>query len=359
MTNEPNLSLPPPHAPFTRAEAEHLVKDAVDDGRLDREPALRLAYHLATPVILEVVLEGAHESKRRSKGDRVSVAKNIFIPLTNLCRDRCSYCTFAKPPDSPDAKTYTLSEVEEAVRGGMLPHTNAGILRGEEMAELRRWNASMGLMLESTSERLREKGAAHYYCPDKDPAVRIRMHEEAGEQKIPFTSGLLLGIGENTDERVDTLLVIRDLSDRYGHIQETIVQPFHAKDDTPMRGVPSLSNEEVAGWVAMARLVLGPEMNVQAPPNLAPEVLALLLRSGLNDWGGVSPVTVDFINPEAPWPALAELEQRTRAAGQTLVERLPVYPEHLLHQPEFFEPRVREACLARVDDSGYVPWEAA
>ncbi len=403
------MSLPPPHAPLTRAEAEHLVKDAVDDGRLDREPALRLAYHLATPVILEVVLEGAHESKRRGKGDRVSVAKNIFIPLTNLCRDRCSYCTFAKPPDSPDAKTYTLSEVEEAVRGGvragctealfclgdkpevaykahrewllarglrstteylvqacevgfetgMLPHTNAGILRGEEMAELRRWNASMGLMLESTSERLREKGAAHYYCPDKDPAVRIRMHEEAGEQKIPFTSGLLLGIGENTDERVDTLLVIRDLSDRYGHIQETIVQPFHAKDDTPMRGVPSLSNEEVAGWVAMARLVLGPEMNVQAPPNLAPEVLELLLRSGLNDWGGVSPVTVDFINPEAPWPALAELEQRTRAAGQTLVERLPVYPEHLLHQPDFFEPRVREACLARVDDSGYVPQEAA
>ena len=172
--------------------------------------------------------------------------------------------------------------------------------------------------------------------------------------KIPFTSGLLLGIGENADERVDTLLVIRDLADRYGHIQEVIVQPFHAKDDTPMRGVPSLSNEEVAGWVAMARLLSGPEMNVQAPPNLAPDVLELLLRSGLNDWGGVSPVTVDFINPEAPWPALAELARRTTAAGQELVERLPVYPEHL-EQPEFFEPRVREACLARVDDTGYVP----
>ncbi len=403
------MTLPPPRALLSRAEAEHLVKLALDEGRIERAPAERLAAHLPVPEILEAVLEGAHESKRRGKGDAVSVSKNIFIPLTNLCRDRCAYCTFAKQPDSPDARTYSLSEVEEAVRGGvragcsealfclgdkpevayrahrewlaarglrstaeyliqacevgfeagMLPHTNAGILRADEMAELRRWNASMGLMLESTSERLREKGAAHYYCPDKDPAVRIRMHEEAGEQKIPFTSGLLLGIGENTGERVDTLLVIRDLSDRYGHIQETIVQPFHAKDDTPMRGVPSLSNEEVAGWVAMARLVLGPEMNVQAPPNLAPEVLELLLRSGLNDWGGVSPVTVDFINPEAPWPALALLEQRTRAAGQTLVERLPVYPEHLLHQPDFFEPRVREACLARVDDSGYVPQEAA
>jgi FO synthase len=214
------VSLPPPHAPLSRAEAEHLVKGAVDDGCLDRAVALRLAGHLAEPEILEAVLEGAHESKRRGKGDVVSVSRNIFIPLTNLCRDRCSYCTFAKQPDSPDAKTYTLSEVAEAVRGGvragctealfclgdkpevaykahrewlaerglrstaeyllqacevgfeagMLPHTNAGILRAEEMLALRRWNASMGLMLESTSERLRERGAAHYYCPDKDPA---------------------------------------------------------------------------------------------------------------------------------------------------------------------------------------------
>ena len=245
------MSLPLPHAPLSRAEAEHLVKQAVDDGRLEREAAQRLARHLGAPEILEVVLEGAHESRCRGKGFRVSVSKNIFIPLTNLCRDRCSNCTFAKQPDSPDARTYTLSEVEEAVRGGlragcsealfclgdkpevaykahrewlearglrstaeyliqacevgfeagMLPHSNAGILRAEEMAELRRWNASMGLMLESTSERLREKGAAHYYCPDKDPAVRIRMHEEAGELKIPFTSGLLLGIGEDSDER--------------------------------------------------------------------------------------------------------------------------------------------------------------
>jgi FO synthase len=379
------------------------VAEAVDTGRLERLPAERLAAGLDDPAVREPVLEGAHESKRRSKGDVVSVSKNIFIPLTNLCRDRCSYCTFAKPPDSPEAKTYTLSEVGEAVdgalragciealfclgdkpevaykshrewlaarglattteylvqacevalRAGMLPHTNAGILSADEMTELRRVNASMGLMLESTSERLRDKGAAHYYCPDKDPAVRIRMHEEAGELRIPFTSGMLLGIGENDAERVDTLLVIRDLDDRFGHIQEVIVQPFHAKDDTPMRGLPTLSNERIAGWVALARLVLGPEMNVQAPPNLAPEVLELLLRSGLNDWGGVSPVTVDFINPEAPWPKLASLRERTEAAGGRLVERLPVYPEHLLGKPDFFEPAVREAALGFVDDTGY------
>jgi FO synthase len=396
---------PPDGARLSRAEAERIVRDAVEEGRLARRPAERLAAHLCVPEILEAVLEGAFESKRRAKGDVVSVSKNVFIPLTNLCRDRCAYCTFAKPPDSPDAKTYTLSEVEEAVRGGlragcsealfclgdkpevaykvyrewlaerglrttteylvqacevgletgMLPHTNAGILRAEEMAELRRFNASMGLMLESTSKRLRDKGMAHYYCPDKDPVLRLRMHEEAGLLKIPFTSGLLLGIGENDAERVDTLLAIRDLDDRHGHIQETIVQPFHAKPDTPMRAVPSLSHDDVAGWVAMARLILGPRMNVQAPPNLAPEVLERLLRSGLNDWGGVSPVTVDFINPEAPWPALAELRRRTEAAGQRLVERLPVYPDHLLHHPEFFEPRVRDDCLRRVDASGYVP----
>jgi FO synthase len=396
---------PHPESPLPLDAAQECVRRAVDDGRLARGEALGLAASLGEPAVREAVLEGAFESKLRGKGTAVSVSKNVFIPLTNLCRDRCAYCTFAKQPDSPDAKTYSLAEVEEVVRGGiragchealfclgdkpevaykshrewlaarglrstteylvqacrvgfetgMLPHTNAGVLSAEEMTALRPWNASMGLMLESTSERLRQKGMAHYYCPDKDPALRIRMHEQAGELRIPFTSGILLGIGENASERVDTLLTIRELADRYGHIQETIVQPFHAKDDTPMRGIPSLGDEEVAAWVAMARLILGPAMNVQAPPNLAPQVLERLLRSGLNDWGGVSPLTVDFINPEAPWPALAELRRRTEAAGQQLVERLPVYPEHLQAHPEFFEPRVRDECLRRVDASGFVP----
>jgi len=387
-----------------RAEAERRVAEAVDHGVLEHGSATWLADRLGDPQVREPLLEGAFESKRRGKGDTISVSKNIFIPLTNLCRDRCSYCTFAKQPDDPAAKTYTLTEVAEAVQGGvragctealfclgdkpeiaykahrewlaerglrstaeyliqacavglaegMLPHTNAGILRAEEMQALRESNASMGLMLESTSKKLRDRGSAHYYCPDKDPAVRIRMHEEAGELKIPFTSGLLLGIGETDADRVETLLTIRALSDRYGHIQETIVQPFHAKDDTPMRDLPSLSDSEVAGWVALARLILGPAANVQAPPNLAPSVLELLVRSGLNDWGGVSPVTVDFINPEAPWPALAALRARTEAAGQRLVLRLPVYPEYLF-QDGFLEPAVREACLARVDVTGYLP----
>ncbi len=403
------MSAPDRKVSLQRAEAERLVAAAVDSGRLERRPAERLATRLCDPIVRQAVLEGAAESKRRGKGDLVSVSRNVFIPLTNLCRDRCSYCGFAKPPDSPEARTYTLDEVEAVARSavaagcrevlmclgdkpevahrsyrewlaasglrdttaylvracriafecGILPHTNAGLLSASEMSELRPWNASMGLMLESTSERLREKGMPHYYSPDKEPGLRVRMHEQAGELRIPFTSGILLGIGENAVERVDTLLTIRELDDRHGHIQEAIVQPFHPKPGTPMVGVAPLPDEEVAGWVAMARLILGPEMNVQAPPNLAPHALELLLRSGLNDWGGVSPLTVDFISPEAPWPELEVLRERTQAAGQRLVERLPVYPEYLLDRPDFFEPRVREAALAQTDASGYAKRFAA
>jgi 7,8-didemethyl-8-hydroxy-5-deazariboflavin synthase CofG subunit len=391
-------------SPLSRPEALHLVAEAVDAGRLERAPAGRLAAELLSPAVFEPLLEGAYESKRRGKGPIVSVSRNVFIPLTNLCRDRCAYCTFAKQPDDPAAKTYTLGEVAEVVKDGlragctealfclgdkpeiayrshrewlaarglrstaeyleeacelgfaegMLPHSNAGILSADEMGRLKRSNASLGLMLESTSPRLRQKGMPHYYCPDKDPAVRLRMHEEAGLLRIPFTSGILLGIGETPAERVDTLLAIRELSDRHGHIQEVIVQPFHPKADTPMREVRAISDAEVAATVALARLVLGPHANVQAPPNLAPDVLELLLRAGVSDWGGVSPLTVDFINPEAPWPKLAELRRRTEASGQRLVERLPVYPE-FLRRPEFFEPRVRDACLARVGSDGFVP----
>ena len=378
------------------------MREGVEAGRLERAAALPLAGALGDPRVRAALCEGALESKRRGKGDLVSFSRNVFIPLTNLCRDRCAYCTFAKPSDSPEAKTYTLEEVDEVVRGGLstgcsealfclgdkpelahrahrewlaarglrttadylevacraafeagiLPHTNAGILSPDEMARLRRCNASLGLMLESTSPRLRERGMAHQHAPDKDPAVRLRMHEEAGELRIPFTSGLLLGIGEDAADRVDTLLAIRDLSDRHGHIQECIVQPFHPKPGTAMRWASALPVEEVAAWVAMARLILGPAMNVQAPPNLAPDALEALLRAGANDWGGVSPVTVDFINPEAPWPTLGELRQRTEAVGARLVERLPVYPEHLA-DPSFFEPAVREAALRRAGPDGY------
>jgi len=258
---------------------------------------------------------------------------------------------------------YLVEACRTAFQGGMLPHTNAGVLSQEEMARLRPWNASMGLMLENTSPRLRGRGMAHFWAPDKDPAVRLRMHEEAGELGIAFTSGILLGIGENDAERIDTLFAIRALDEKYGHIQEAIIQPFHPKPGTPMRAAPSLCDEEVAGWVAIARLVLGPKMNVQAPPNLASEALERVLSAGANDWGGVSPVTVDFINPEAPWPTLLELRQRTEATGGRLRERLPVYPEHVLGRPDLFDPQVRAALprfsdaqgFARLRDRGVTP----
>jgi FO synthase len=387
---------------LTPSHAERIVGGAVASGRLSREDASFLAERLADPLVFEALLEGAAESKRLARGDQVTVSRNVFIPLTNLCRDRCAYCTFAKTPDSPEARTYTLQEVADvvkggvatgciealfclgdkpeiayrayrewlsgqgfrstaeylvegcriAVEGGMLPHTNAGILTQAEMAALKRWNASMGLMLESTSPRLRGKGMAHQYAPDKDPAVRLRMHEEAGELRIPFTTGMLLGIGETALERIDTLLAMRALHDKHGHIQEAIIQPFHPKPGTKMRWASPVPDREVAAWVALARLALGREIDVQAPPNLASGLLELLLRAGTSDWGGVSPVTVDFINPEAPWPTLAELRARTEAAGQRLIERLPVYPKHLA-RPEFFAPELRPVALGFAGEDGH------
>ncbi len=395
----PVESQPPLHPD----EASRSILGALDGGTLDRRVAGRLAASLSDPMVFERILEAAAESKWRGKGDVVTVSKNIFIPLTNLCRNRCNYCTFAKQPETPDAHNYELDEVAESVRGGvktgciealfclgdkpeiayryhrdwlaernwgtttdyleqsckvafeagMLPHTNAGILTQEEMELLRPYNASFGLMLESTSQRLRQKGMPHFHAPDKEPARRIRMHAEAGELRIPFTSGLLLGIGETDQERIDTLFAIRELHEQYGHIQEVIVQPFHPKPDTKMRDVEPIRSRDVAGWVAIARLILGSEMNIQAPPNLAPEALELLLRSGLNDWGGVSPVTVDFINPEAPWPGLAELRERTEAAGQVLRERLPVYPDTIGAGRGWFDDRVWEALPRFMDSEGY------
>jgi len=402
-----------PHPPIPLREAERLVARAVDEGGIERAPAAALGASLVDASVREAVLAGAFASKLAAKGPLVSVSRNVFIPLTNLCRDRCGYCTFAKQPDDPDAKTYTLDEVAAVVRDGvragcsealfclgdkperayashrawlrerglettaayleqacevgfaegLLPHTNAGILSAAEMQRLRRFNASMGLMLETTSPRVRARGGAHYWAPDKDPVVRLRMHDEAGELRIPFTSGILLGIGEDADERVDTLQAIRDVHAKHGHVQEVIVQPFHPKPGTAMAGVPALDDALVAGWVALARLVLGPGMNLQAPPNLAPGALELLARSGLNDWGGVSPLTIDFINPEAPWPKLTLLARRTEQSGQRLVERLPVYPEHLLGRPDFFEPAVRARALRLAGADGLraaaKPWEEA
>ena len=392
----------------TNASADELLRAVASDAGSDaanRDVLVGLAERLETAPaqVLEPLLEIARAVGVRGHGREITVSPNVFVPLTNLCRNKCGYCTFAKAPGSADARSIALDEVrtiaraaraagclealfclgdkpelahdthrawlaergfestaeylvaacEVALDEGLLPHSNAGILSMHEMAALRPTNASMGLMLESTSTRLQERGGAHYRCPDKDPSVRIRMTREAGALRIPFTSGILIGIGETPAERVDTLLAIRALAREGGHIQEVIVQNFHPKPRTPMRGRPTPPDEIMAGTVALARLALGADMNLQAPPNLSPGCLELLARSGLNDWGGVSPVTCDFINPEAPWPALDELEERTRRSGYTLRGRLAVYPEVVTSRPDLLDPAMRTRVRSMSDARGY------
>lgn len=326
----------------------------------------------------------------RKFGKTLTYSPKVFLPVTNLCRDRCSYCTFRKGPKDKGAHTMSLDEISTVVAQGndmrcieallclgdrpeavfpsyrrllgsmgyttttdylvevsrrclelgMLPHTNAGILTKDEMARLRPLNVSMGLMLENVSPRLCAVGGPHESAPDKKPEVRLQMIREAGELKIPFTSGILVGIGETIEERVETLFALRDLHQQHGHIQEVIVQIFRAKDGTKMAEFPEVTDEELFRTVAVARLLLG-EMNLQAPPNLTPAGHVGLIHAGINDWGGISPVTMDFINPEAPWPHLDSLAELCRSQGFTLAPRLPVYPEYL-EQEGWIEPALRQ-----------------
>ncbi|MDX2168060.1 MAG: 7,8-didemethyl-8-hydroxy-5-deazariboflavin synthase CofG [Deltaproteobacteria bacterium] len=327
-----------------------------------------------TPALLAV----AGHVRTARKGRTVTYSPKVFLPITNLCLDRCSYCTFRQDPDSPAAWTMLPEEVrdwsrrgrargcieallclgdkpERAYRGyrqtlavlgcastidyvercatlsldeGLLPHTNAGVMTRDEMARLRPLNVSMGLMLESISPRLRGRGGAHQQAPDKDPALRLTMLREAGELAIPFTTGILLGIGETSAERVASLRAIGELHAAYGHIQEIIVQNFRAKPTTKMASAPEPESLAVARTIAVARLLL-PDMNIQAPPNLSPYDHRLFLDAGINDWGGISPLTLDYVNPEAPWPQVQALAATCDEAGFTLRPRLPVYDEYL------------------------------
>ena len=354
---------------------------------LTRDEALAL---LASPAATSDLLAAAGALRDRAWGTTVTFSPKVFLPVTNLCRDRCTYCTFRKDPDDPDAWTMTPDEIAEwSVRGrrlgctealmclgdkpeiafpayrvtlaalghrttadyvyractialdaGLLPHTNAGILTRAEMERLKDVNVSLGLMLESVSPRLRGRGEVHQWAPDKEPSVRLRMLREAGELRIPFTTGLLLGIGETLAERVDTLFAIRDVHRAYGHVQEVIVQNFRAKPTIPRADAAEPDAADIARTVAVARLVLDPDVSVQAPPNLSPADHALLLAAGLNDWGGISPLTPDYVNPEAPWPHVAALAAECRAAGYALRERLPIYPAYV-DRPGFLAPALR------------------
>jgi 7,8-didemethyl-8-hydroxy-5-deazariboflavin synthase CofG subunit len=346
---------------------------------------------------LPAVLRAAGEIRDRGKGREVTYSRKVFLPVTNLCRDRCTYCTFRKDPWEPGAWTMTMAQIaqwsrrgremgckealmclgdkpevafreyrdllvargahstieyvasacETAIEQGLLPHTNAGIMTREEINRLRPLNVSMGLMLESISPRLRQRGGVHQWAPDKDPAVRMRMLDDAGALRVPFTTGILLGIGETAAERAQSLIAIRQSHERYGHIQEVIVQNFRAKPDIPMAEAPEPGANEMARAIATARLVLGPAMNVQAPPNLSPNEIELFLHAGINDWGGISPLSKDYVNPEAPWPHLEALAVRCARAGFHLKQRLAIYPEFI--NAEWVDPAIMPA-IARLTD---------
>ena len=334
--------------------------------------------------------EAARARRDRVWGKTLTFSPKVFLPVTNLCRNRCDYCSFRRSPGDPGQWTMSPDEIrswldraseqgciealfclgdtpetgfreyhallrswghertvdylhwaaERALAAGLLPHTNAGILSRDDMIALRPVNVSIGLMLENVSERLCEKGMPHHRAPDKRPAKRIQMTREAGELHIPFTSGLLIGIGETMEERVDTILTIRRLHREYGHIGEVIIQNFRSHPDTPMGSVADPSPDELAATVALARLILDDEVSVQAPPNLNPASTAILIDAGINDFGGISPVSPDYINPQHPWPYLGRLREACHVKGFRLEPRLPVYPSHL-DAPGFVDVSLR------------------
>jgi len=336
-------------------------------------------------------------------GQRVSYSRKVFIPLTRLCRDVCAYCTFAQAPSRLESAYLSPEEVLRIARAGqaagckealftlgdkpelryaaardalralgylttadylaamcelvlretgLLPHVNAGVMTAEEIALLRRVSVSQGLMLESGSERLCGKGGPHHGSPDKQPARRLAMIAAAGELAVPFTTGILIGIGETRLERIESLLAIAELQRRHGHIQEMIVQNFRAKPGTRMAGAAEPSQEDLLWTAAAARLVLGPEMNIQVPPNLSDSAYPALLQAGINDWGGISPVTPDHVNPEAPWPQIRALEAATAGAGKVLVERLAIYPRYCDEADRWLTPELATRVRRLVDVDG-------
>ena len=389
------------------------LERALDRTREGRRPdAAEAETLLDTPTArLPALLDAASAVRDRGRGRRITFSAKVFIPLTTLCRDYCGYCTFRKDPGEPGAFTMTPEQVLALVKAGerlgakealfslgdkpeahfpehreflrrmghrttldylravsdlvlretgLLPHANPGLMSERDLARLREVSVSMGIMLESTSTRLLAAGAAHDRAPDKVPARRLKTIALAGKLGIPFTTGILIGIGETRAERVASLLAIRDLHERSGHIQEVIIQNFRAKPSIPMRDWPEPGPEDLLRTVAVARLLLGPAMNIQAPPNLSADGYERLPAAGLNDWGGISPLTPDHINPERPWPALGELRRRTEAAGHALRERLAIYPEFAT-RPDFVDERLRERVGRLIDADGLVkpglePW---
>lgn len=381
----------------------HCVDAALDHGLDARGITREDALCLMQDAPLQPLLEAAAAVRDRCKGRSVTYSRKVFIPLTHLCRDYCGYCTFRADPQ-PGVRPYmtpdeVLAVAEEGRRAGckealfslgdqpervfreakeflktlgfertleyvaamselvlektgLLPHSNPGLMPLDDLRRLRETNVSVGLMMESASSRLGRPGGAHWKAPDKVPSLRLRTLDEAGRLSIAFTTGILIGIGETCEERVDALFAIRAAHEKYGHVQEVIVQPFRTKPDIRMAQNPEPSEDDLKRTIAVARLILGDDINLQSPPNLLSENYPDLLTAGINDWGGISPVTKDFINPEAAWPQIPELAARTASAGFVLRERLAIYPE-FLSRPEFINDRLRSPIQKLQGGDGY------
>jgi len=362
----------------------------------------------------EPAMKAASEVRDRAFGPRVTYSRKVFVPLTKLCRDNCGYCTFAHGPRPGEGAYLTPEEVLEIARAGaeagckealftlgdkpekrypearrelrglgfattieylahccrlvleetgLLPHANPGVLSGDEVRDLRHVSVSQGIMLEQVSDRLLGPNLAHWASPDKVPAKRLKTMDEAGRLGVPFTTGILIGIGETVEERVDTLLAIRGVHERHGNVQECIVQNFRAKPGTRMAGWPEPTEDEMLATIALARLLLPPTVTVQAPPNLAgprgdgAPSYARYIDAGINDWGGVSPVTPDHVNPERPWPHLEELEGATEAKGYLLLERLALHPSYAREAGTWVDERLRPGVWAAQDAEGFARTE--
>lgn len=353
---------------------------------------------------LELLLNAARQLRDQHYPQTISYSRKIFIPLTQLCRDVCHYCTFAHPPRRGQRAFLTPEQILDIARAGqsagcrealftlgdkpelryrvardelkelgyattldylaamaelvfketgLLPHLNPGVMGAEDIAKLRTVSVSQGIMLESISPRLAEKGRPHYGSPDKKPSVRLETIRLAGEAAVPFTSGILIGIGETRRERIESLLALRELHQQYGHIQEIIIQNFRAKTGTKMVNAEEPELDDHLWTIAVARLILGGEMHIQAPPNLRPGALQPLIDAGIDDWGGVSPVTPDHVNPEAPWPELELLARETATAGKVLVQRLAIYPDYLQQPERWLTEELRTPVRRLVDIDGF------
>lgn len=383
-----------------------ILKKTLDGEAISKEDAYRIINSEQTDLIASV----ARNIRNRIKGRSITYSRKVFINLVNLCRDTCSYCTYKRDPSDKSAsmmtpqQVLTIAEAGKRVRctealfvtgerpeqrysqarewlmsvggysstveyiremselvlqkTGLLPHTNAGSLTKKEMSTLKDTNISLGTMLESSSERLMAKGMPHEMAPSKNPKVRIRTLQNAGELKIPTTTGLLVGMGESPEELIDSLFVIKAIHRRYGHIQEIIMQNFAPKPDTAMAKFLPPPHDYFLRSVALARIIL-PEMNIQVPPNLTPNIFEKYVDAGINDWGGISPLTVDYVNPEFPWPSIESVKYITRSKGYDFRARLPIYPEFVKKKndnddDEFIPDKLRRYIELLIDANGLV-----